>query len=247
MRILVIVHSNSSTVPVIDKKERYDHSPYTERLESILNTWSKNVLPPHKFVISGDAGLYNKYPDKEVWITASGTSDTYDRLPFKTLSALRIALTYKDWDFLIKVDDDTFVHFDRLKTFLNNIDPKTSFYGGLARHRQKFFPDKKVTFIHGGTGYILTRSALLRAWNNLEDIITENENIWRGNEDVALGMAMYKSKVEAFDFPDLFFHHYRHLDTKQTNIENIMNGGIATHPIDPRTMKLLHALLSLHK
>ncbi len=237
MQILVAIIANSS----LNKPEnRYNESPYGKRIESILDTWAKDITCPHQLIISGDKELYDKYhKTNEVWITSSGAYDTYERLPTKILSTLRVALTHKDWDFFVKTDDDAFVNFKKLNSLLSNIDSNKDFYGG-------YFPKDaaKHPFAGGGPGIILTRSALLKCWNNLEDIINLHPE---GPEDVLLGLAMYKSGVEGSNFPDLFTRFNRHRNSDEDVIRSILEGSITAHPVTPSVMKKIYSLLKLQQ
>jgi hypothetical protein len=56
--------------------------------------------------------------------------DTYDSLTYKTVELLKYMETeVQEYDFLMKIDDDTFVRVDRLVQFLSSI-PKEKSYAG---------------------------------------------------------------------------------------------------------------------
>lgn len=234
MRILIAVYATSSNN---NGRNQHNNSSYSNRIDAVLKTWAQDVKDPHRLVIAGDVGLYKKYPDKEVWVTASGAFDTYSRLPHKTLSTFRIALTHKDWDFIVKVDDDTFVHFDRLKNFLETIDPFSDFYCGHPILHG-------LVYACGGAGYIMSRHCLLHIWNKLEDITLSDTST---QEDKTVGLAATETNIYLYQLPDYFTQHGHHRNSDENAITSIMGDAITTHPVTPHTFKTLYNLIKLRK
>ena len=91
-----------------------------DRANSCLNTWIKDIKPPHNYFFYGDEkqskimmNTWNCTPDK---------GECRSRLPEKTYKMLEMSLDY-DWDFLFKCDDDTYVVFDMLVELLQTYNP----------------------------------------------------------------------------------------------------------------------------
>ena len=130
--------------------------------------------------------------------------DNYESLTLKTLMAIKWVVKNKEFDLLLKTDDDvTFLNpFDKLVREASNYD----YCGALRKgdyvstwHRGKCenkvldnagFLIPKVTYCHGG-GYFLSRkSALLLANNEIRD----NHSIY---EDVEVGDLLQKFGIIA--------------------------------------------------
>ena len=79
---------------------------------SNLASDAKAVPAPRQDVLVGDT------------VTLSGCIEGYEKLVFKTLEALRWAVTYVNTDVILKVDDDSIVHIGRLWTWLHHELPK---------------------------------------------------------------------------------------------------------------------------
>lgn len=98
-----------------------------DRANSCLNTWIKDIKPPHNYFFYGDEkqsktmmNTWNCTPDK---------GECRSRLPEKTYKMLQMSLDY-DWDFLFKCDDDTYVVFDMLVELLQTYNPLENLYLG---------------------------------------------------------------------------------------------------------------------
>ena len=224
--------------------------------KTVLDTWFKNISPPHRFVFSGDIDLYNRLPGKQIetWVTASGLNNHYDKLPLKTLNTLRVALQLKDWDILYKCDDDTLFNITGLESWLgeNNIDVNQELYAG--------YPAGKVRNRHyaaGGTGYILTRKTLIKNWDTLEQYLTEfklnmdNRTSPVAAEDVGIGHALLSCGVEfntsctgymndTAHLPGCLDHRVVNPDAATTSQINHGNRWISEYGGSSKTISLHH-------
>ena len=60
----------------------------------------------------------------------------------------------EDFDFVIKADDDTFMVLDNLRYLLSGLQPGKEFVLGHLQH------DRGVSYLSGGSGYVISKSAL---------------------------------------------------------------------------------------
>lgn len=114
--------------------------------------WMRRLLPEgmQAFFIVGN-GPANHEP-RVVQVDAP---DDYAHLPAKVLAGMRWALAHHEFDYLVKVDDDTFLHPTRLAAFVATLPQGTpDIYGGASRE-QDFN-------LCGGAGYILSRAMLAK-------------------------------------------------------------------------------------
>ena len=163
-------------------------------------------------------------------------------LPYKTQTFLHICEKYiKSYNYILKIDDDTFVHMDKLRKVLsiakpdywgrvwyNNIidrNPKSKWY--VSR---KAFPNARYPDYCSGAGYVLSRKAN-------KCIITKLSNMrFMPMEDVATGILTGKcgispvnsNKIQHMkpysgnDF--IIRHYYKYTDRKELKIE--LKGGL---------------------
>ena len=95
--------------------------------------------------------------------------------------ALRRALAKPDWDYLVKVDDDTLVIPRRVSARMSDLDRHAPlFFGGdIAQIASTTFQNARlgdrgrhqVPFFSGKAGYGMTRVALEHAWPELEKML----------------------------------------------------------------------------
>jgi hypothetical protein len=152
---------------------------HIDRLQAVIDTWVQEIEPPHYYRIIGDEKLAEQF--KNVLICTKAEDDHYDRLPRKMVAAFRLVLEDNNWDFMIKVDDDTFAVPNRIVMMLRNYKPKESHYIGHSIG---------WGYAQGGGGYILTRPAL-------RTIESEFDMIGRGRfEDWQVGVACRKKGIK---------------------------------------------------
>ena len=103
-------------------------------------------------------------------------ADDYMSLGFKVIAALRWALEHVASRFILKVDEDTWVHAEALTHFLNvqfELPMTVDWYGGWVTQSRvirsgswgvpfDIYPeDEYPTYVSGG-GYVLSRRAAFR-------------------------------------------------------------------------------------
>lgn len=118
-------------------------------------------------------------------------SDSYSRLSLKLIAALKWSNLHANYTYLLKVDDDTFVHLDALFKLLSLQPSKRlylGFFDGRAKVKTKgkwiedswFLCDTYLPYAKGG-GYVLS-SDLVKFITGNADFLTLYKN-----EDVSLG------------------------------------------------------------
>lgn len=199
-------------------------------IRAVLNTWGKNLPDNISLYIVGNRQLVSLLPDQPVIDCSVDGKDNRDIVPSKIYNALDHAMTVvKDWDFILKCDDDTYVNIQALMDFVRSISPDHDQYIGHAcywRDGTHYLTDigpsltedqiKSTDYYYaqGGTGYIVSKSTLEKAWNNLTHYMNNNiphplkhpneKKKWAVGEDLALGHSMRLSNVKLNSRPDLF-------------------------------------------
>lgn len=131
-----------------------------ELRQACRDTWL-SALPPgveYRFFIGAAAPLVDE-PDV---ICLPGVADTYIRLPEKVMAAIGHAYEQEPWDFLGKVDDDTYLRVDRLLPLL---EPGVHLLGRSRGGRR----------CPGGAGYFMSREAAGKLLAHKEKIPPEGD------------------------------------------------------------------------
>lgn len=131
--------------------------------------WIRRLLPHtmQAVIIVGEGP-----PLREPHVVQLDAPDDYAHLPAKILAAMRWALANREWDYLVKVDDDTFVHPERLARYIDTLPRATPDIHGGASRPQDFN-------LCGGAGYILSRATVSAIVNDpaIPDIGLEDREI----------------------------------------------------------------------
>ena len=112
--------------------------------QACRETWL-SLLPPgvdYRFFVSSETPL----PDESDVVHLPGVSDTYIGLPEKMMAAIEWAHSNLQWDYLGKVDDDTYLRVDRLLPMLT---PEVHLLGRSRAGKR----------CPGGAGYFMSREA----------------------------------------------------------------------------------------
>lgn len=140
------------------------------------DTWLSQ-LPPgveYRFFVGADAPL----PDEPDVLCLPGVADTYIGLPEKVMAAIGYANRHMEFDFLGKVDDDTYLRADRLLPLLV---PGVHLLGRSRGGRR----------CPGGAGYFMSREAAGKLVEHAGDIPPEgDEDALITKKLVALGYAI---------------------------------------------------------
>ena len=126
-------------------------------------------------------------------------TEGYGNLWDKTKNAFQYVYKhhYKEYDWFLKADDDTYMIVENLRYLLKDFDTnKPIFFGG------KFKPHVDQGYFSGGAGYVLSKEALKRfVETGLKDPELCRQDA-EGAEDVEMGKCMENLGVEAGDSRD---------------------------------------------
>lgn len=160
--------------------------------------------------------------------------DTYENLVYKTIWLLRYAVDRYSFDFMMKVDDDTFLNSKLLFDFLYKYmkpkynDKNLGYYGGMIRHgprdvqrdgqwgvkRWEFDPDKLPPYLVGGA-YILN----YKAARQVIDINSKHLMVAFRIEDAYVGALADRVNLIPRDIPKTYSKQYdRFCDDKAGKI-----------------------------
>lgn len=200
------------------------------KTRAVINTWWKDITYPHKKVICGDIETYNALNNETVWVCGSGCNNKRNKLSLKTLNMFRIALADNSWDFIIKCDDDTYLNFHKLYQYLSIIDSKEFIYIG----RKMMLPKQPLVgpFANGGAGYVLSRNAVIKAWNNLENLLSNTS----GSEDRSVGESMTQSNIPLINEQQFSWGRFFCNDPDEYARKEMLNGNISSHYVSPEYM-----------
>ena len=99
--------------------------PNVDRVSALRDTWLKDVTCDYKIFKGRRAGIHDSAlhirPSDEVWLDAP---DGYQHSSRKLKTLVQYALDC-GYDYVLKIDDDVFVYWDRL-----NLNPTADYIGG---------------------------------------------------------------------------------------------------------------------
>lgn len=150
------------------------------RVEWMRRAWLAHISPESYVILTGQHDV-------------SGTNviklpmgDNYESCPYRYYDYIR-AEALEDWDWIVFIDDDTFIFPRRLEEYLGALNAGDSLYVG----RQLDWP---ISFMSGGAGFCLTASAYrqLRAYL----LETPREKVsFTDNGDLSLGSWIKELRV----------------------------------------------------
>lgn len=232
-------------------------SHYTSRdnLNACLDTWVKKC-DSQQLVILGDDTMPDSISNIEVYKPLE--NETYLDLPKKIKSSFNYLLG-REWDYIVKIDDDTYLNIDKLSDYLQQ-NKNDQFYAGQGIHfpgktypcylsnvGDKLPPDEFTYYYAHGGCYIISRSALETSIDMMR--IDSYDNA----EDVMVGVAMQENNILLEDRPDLFNSGYvgpgwhdmgTRENTTEEHISLINSGYIVTHKINFRQIYNIHMNIS---
>ena len=126
-------------------------------------------------------------------------TEGYGNLWDKTKNAFQYVYKhhYKEYDWFLKADDDTYVIVDNLRYLLKDFETNMPMFFG-----RKFKPFTDQGYFSGGAGYVLSKEALRRFAVNGTNNPANCRQDAGGAEDVEMGKCMEKLGVEAGDSRD---------------------------------------------
>lgn len=208
------------------------------RVNTIQSTWANKLLQnniPYYF-ISGD-DMCTDAP----FIHLKQCTESYEQLPLKTFHALNASLNY-DYDYLIKVDDDTLLNIDLLTHDILQFDyigkfntpayaPNLHYY----KCNDTFKVPKKAAkhkYAEGGM-YILSRKAVEKVVSMPQQMFVNTPDSYQG-EDVLVGDILHHDAYTKLDIKDDAL-------SKKLNMD-VTRGGISLHPVHSILMPKIYNL-----
>ncbi|KAH8279737.1 hypothetical protein KR054_003730 [Drosophila jambulina] len=163
-------------------------SPKTHqsRAVHIQRTWGTRC---HKLI------FMSTKEDKELGAVALNVREGYSNLWGKTRASLQYVYQhhFRNYDWFLKADDDTYVVMENLRAFLYAHSPKSPVYFGskIGRHVKQ-----------GGGEYVLSKAALHKFMKSAFDNSSICSNLNIGYEDVELRRCLESVGVVAGDSRD---------------------------------------------
>lgn len=128
--------------------------------------------------------IENYYKIKDLILTVK-CNEVYENLPKKVILALKYLYENTNYDYILKIDDDTLINTDNLTKYINKHFYNLDYMGGLAGghvdkkwhfgkcsdellNNKEYWHDYNGYWCGGGFGYILSRSAV--------NLLLKNEN-----------------------------------------------------------------------
>jgi hypothetical protein len=227
------------------------HHGSLERLQACLDTWVKKCYL-YDLVILGD----DKMPDNlsGIKVFKPIKNESYKDLPIKMKRSFEYCLS-REWDYLIKIDDDAYLNINKLSDFLNE---KSSdlLYAGQGIHFPSdkhpcylsntgdILPPKSFKYYYAQGGcYIISRLALQNSIDKMQTPSPFNA------EDTMVGIAMHESNIKLEDRPDLFNCGFKgegwhnmgiRKNTSKENAQLIKSGYISTHKLNAQEIYKIH-------
>lgn len=171
---------------------------HERRRQLLRETWFSEL---HRFpnmelqVVYGDDLRHSLEPHEVIL----DCIDSYQNLPLKTLAYLRFAIHDPTWDYIFKCDDDTYVHLDRLYSYLLSLDHHNA--SGFVYAGCLAFPgtawEHEPPYASGGAGYFLSRKLV---WEMIRKFATALEADYpEGAEDLIVGRCAKMSGVKLIE------------------------------------------------
>ncbi|KAL3831539.1 hypothetical protein ACJMK2_023280 [Sinanodonta woodiana] len=195
--------------------------------------------------------FFSSFQNDSFPVIRLNVSEGRDHLTAKTMQAFQYIYEhhFKDADWFMKADDDTYVIVENLRYFLSKHDPNQPIFFG-----HHFKTIVKQGYFSGGAGYVLSKEALKRFAT-----IGKNSTFCRkdgGAEDAEMGHCMEKlgvktgnstdklgrSRFHCFDpethvhggYPDWYLSY--DANGAKKGIDNISDYAITFHYVSPEKM-----------
>ena len=159
---------------------------HTHRYNNVINTWGKDV----------DYIFYSDYVNDDKNMIKTSNNSGYDGLEEKMINIIKIIdNNYRQYDWYLFCDDDTFVNVNLLNKEIGNFDEKYVY--GQEFH-QAWSNDPSLIFCSGGAGTLIHKNNLMKLSSNIKN------NYVGCASDVSLGMNLRDCQI-IIKNSDLFY------------------------------------------
>jgi len=176
-------------------------SLYMDRIGIVLRTWGSDLPANIKltfFASKTVSHMMNQaFPDQSIMY--ADVNDIEYPPVIRNSQMLQSAYNMHSFDWLLKVDDDTYVNVEQLQTLVYSFkDSTTAFLGsrGVGRAEDREFLDLHKPMCMGGPGYLIRRKTLSEVVPYLNSCVEGIKNskhvkyIW--HSDVVISKCIYK-------------------------------------------------------
>jgi hypothetical protein len=192
-----------------------------DRVSALRDTWLRDVAAFSSHVdyrlFYGRAGDSHAVQQDERDVVTFDLPDDYAHLPHKTVAVCAWAKA-RDYDFIFKADDDSYVWVDRL--VLEILSNRQLDYGGF-RH---------ACVAGGGPGYWLSR----KAFTIIADKADVNES-WA--EDVLVSKTLFRNSIQPVNLEG----HRSGMSNHWFDISKVPDHSVCIHALQPQAMRDLYA------
>jgi hypothetical protein len=132
-------------------------------------------------------------PEKRLF--SWGAADDYNSLPHKLYDGIKYMDLASAYDYIMILDDDTYVYHDKLLEYLKGYDPKESL--AIGRLLDHIAHTEYGMYLSGGAGMVIT-SALYQQLHEMLNQKRMEESITHWCADICLGQWIKSLKNHAF-------------------------------------------------
>jgi hypothetical protein len=226
---------------------------YIQRLETILETWAKDI-PNHIellfFIAKSEIEEAKKMLPNAEFIAANISASEYPPVR-RNIKMLETVYAEKNFDWILKVDDDSYVNIGNLQTLTYSFRTSShAFLGsrGYGRPLDRYFLDLKKPFCMGGPGYLLRNSTLARVIPEFPNCLRDAENhthkdkVW--HSDVVISKCVTKvTKLGCWESDDESLIQYSNNVFKQ----HYMSAEPVYDTVTYHPLKTRDAMVQYHK
>jgi len=156
------------------------------RYDNVVNTWCNNI----NYI------FYSDYVNGDKNMIKTSDNSGYDGLEEKMINIIKIIdNNYRQYDWYLFCDDDTFVNVELLNKKIGNFDEKYVY--GQEFH-QGWSNDTSLIFCSGGAGTLIHKNNLMKLSSNIKN------NYVGCASDVSLGMNLRDCQI-IIKNSDLFY------------------------------------------
>uniref|UniRef100_A0A0K0F7N3 N-acetylgalactosaminide beta-1,3-galactosyltransferase n=1 Tax=Strongyloides venezuelensis TaxID=75913 RepID=A0A0K0F7N3_STRVS len=182
----------------------------TSTLNHIIRTWLAHC-DKSLFITTTREKLHDRREKMNIEVVKIISEGKKMNIWKKTIESLKIVHNMffrnnkNQFDWLLKVNDNSFVIIENLKRFLINKDENKSIYYGFNSSYNNINNEMKYNeeYISGGSGYVISRGGIKKlAEKNFTFVDNCNKKETNGFEDIIIGRCFRKFGIEGGDSKD---------------------------------------------